>query len=43
VMGDNTIDSYDARAWGDFSRSNVMGKCFFVYWPYSSRFGWAVR
>jgi len=43
VMGDNTMDSYDGRAWGDFSRSNVMGKCFFVYWPYSSRFGWAVR
>ena len=43
AMGDNTMDSYDGRAWGDFSRSNVIGKCFFVYWPCSSRFGWAVR
>lgn len=43
VMGDNTLDSYDGRAWGDFSRTNVIGKCGFVYWPLTSRFGWAVR
>ncbi len=43
VMGDNTMDSYDGRAWGDFSRTNVIGKYFFVYWPFSSRFGWAAR
>ncbi len=43
VMGDNTMDSYDGRAWGDFSRTNVIGKYFFVYWPFSSRFGCAVR
>ena len=43
AMGDNTMDSYDGRAWGDFSRTNVIGKYFFVYWPFSSRFGWAAR
>ena len=43
VMGDNTMDSYDGRAWGSFSRTNVIGKCFFVYWPFASRFGWAAR
>ena len=47
VMGDNTMSSYDSRAWGDFPRTNVIGTSFFVYWPFStpsgSRFGWAVR
>ena len=43
VMGDNTMDSYDGRAWGDFSRTNVIGKCFLVYWPISPRFGWSAQ
>jgi signal peptidase I len=40
VMGDNTVNSYDSRAWGDFPAGNVIGKSFFVYWPLTSRFGW---
>jgi signal peptidase I len=40
VMGDNTMNSLDSRAWGDFPASNVIGKSFFVYWPISDRFGW---
>jgi signal peptidase I len=40
VMGDNTMNSLDSRFWGDFPESYAIGKCFFVYWPLTSRFGW---
>jgi len=40
VMGDNTCNSFDSRAWGPFPAKNVIGKSFFVYWPITSRFGW---
>lgn len=40
VMGDNTMNSFDSRAWGQFPAKNVIGKGFFVYWPISDRFGW---
>ncbi len=40
VMGDNTMNSFDSRAWGAFPATNVIGKSFFVYWPISDRFGW---
>jgi signal peptidase I len=43
VMGDNTMNSFDSRDWGDFPREKVIGKFAFVFWPISSRFGWAVR
>ena len=43
VMGDNTLNSFDSRFWGDFSRTNVIGKYLLVYWPFSSRFGWSAR
>ncbi len=45
AMGDNTLNSWDSRGWGPFPRGNVIGKSFFVYWPFAnhgeSRFGWA--
>jgi signal peptidase I len=43
VMGDNTMNSYDSRYWGSFPEDRVVGKFAFVFWPISSRFGWAVR
>jgi signal peptidase I len=43
VFGDNTLNSYDSRYWGDFPEEKVIGKSGFVYWPISSRFGWGYR
>ena len=43
VMGDNTCNSFDSRAWGPFPARNVIGKSFFVYWPITARFGWGTR
>jgi signal peptidase I len=39
VMGDNTLNSLDSRAWGYFPSTAVIGRAFFVYWPLSDRFG----
>lgn len=43
AMGDNTLNSLDSRAWGDVPRENIIGKCWFVYWPFTERFGWGYR
>jgi signal peptidase I len=40
AMGDNTLNSSDSRYWGELPQTNVIGKSFFVYWPFTSRFGW---
>ncbi len=43
AMGDNTLNSLDSRAWGGLPESNIIGKCWFVYWPFTARFGWDNR
>jgi len=39
VFGDNTMNSYDGRRWGDFQQENTVGRFLAVYWPMSDRFG----
>ncbi len=39
VMGDNTLNSFDSRGWGDFAATNVVGKYCFVWWPFTGRWG----
>lgn len=43
VFGDNTVNSLDSRYWGGFPQKDVMGRAWFVYWPASPRFGFAIR
>jgi len=49
AFGDNTMNSHDGRAWGDFPQEKVVGKSSFVFWPIGkredspSRFGWGYR
>jgi len=49
AFGDNTMNSHDGRAWGDFPEEKVVGKASFVFWPIGgregvpSRFGWGYR
>jgi signal peptidase I len=49
AFGDNTMNSHDGRAWGDFPEEKVVGKSSFVFWPIGgregvpSRFGWGYR
>ena len=33
VVGDNRMHSSDSRAWGPVSRTDIVGRAFFRYWP----------
>jgi signal peptidase I len=39
ALGDNSYNSSDSRYWGVVPEHNVIGRAFFVYWPFSSRWG----
>ena len=39
ALGDNSYNSSDSRYWGIVPERNVIGRGFFVYWPFSSRWG----
>jgi signal peptidase I len=39
ALGDNSNSSYDSRDWGTVPRANLVGKGFFVYWPFTKHFG----
>jgi signal peptidase I len=40
AMGDNSPNSKDSRYWGGVPRQNMVGRGYFVFWPFSSRWGW---
>jgi signal peptidase I len=40
AMGDNSPDSEDSRYWGGVPRQNMVGRGYFVFWPFTSRWGW---
>jgi signal peptidase I len=39
AMGDNSLNSLDSRYWGTVPRKNMLGKGFFVFYPFSRRWG----
>ena len=39
ALGDNSYNSSDSRYWGIVPEHNVIGRGFFVYWPFSERWG----
>jgi signal peptidase I len=39
ALGDNSANSADSRYWGFVPAVNVVGRGLFVYWPFSSHWG----
>jgi signal peptidase I len=39
ALGDNSYNSSDSRYWGVVPEHNVIGRGYFVYWPFSERWG----
>jgi signal peptidase I len=40
AMGDNSPHSEDSRYWGGVPRQNLIGRGYFVFWPFTKRWGW---
>ncbi|HEV3271500.1 MAG TPA: signal peptidase I [Candidatus Methylacidiphilales bacterium] len=40
AMGDNSPNSKDSRYWGGVPRQNLVGRGYFVFWPFTKRWGW---
>jgi signal peptidase I len=40
AMGDNSPHSLDSRYWGGVPNQNLIGRGYFVFWPFTSRWGW---
>jgi signal peptidase I len=39
ALGDNSRSSLDGRFWGSVPNRDLVGRAFFVYWPFSGRTG----
>jgi signal peptidase I len=39
AMGDNSPNSEDSRYWNGVPRQNLIGRGYFVFWPFTSRWG----
>jgi signal peptidase I len=39
AMGDNSPNSKDSRYWGGVPKQNLVGRGYFVFWPFSERWG----
>jgi len=37
VLGDNRTDSHDGHYWGLLKRNRVIGKAFFIFWPFERK------
>ena len=33
VLGDNRLESFDSRSWGNLPKKNIIGKAWLRYWP----------
>jgi len=41
AMGDNSAISSDSRYWGSFKNTEIVGRAFFIYHPFTKRWGLA--
>ena len=39
AMGDNSPNSKDSRYWGGVPKQNLVGRGYFVFWPFTERWG----